>query len=232
MLGLHRSAPSAVAEEVRQICRTEVPEDGLRFDLDALTSERIREHAAELGVRVRWMAYMGSARISLQIDVGYGDAAAPSGVNAVFPTLLDLPAPNVLTYPPEFSIAEKLQAIVERGLDNSRLKDYFDIAFLAARRQFDGSKLRQAIDRTFEWRETRLPDGPIEGLTPDFAAQPDRLAQWAALIRRIEGEARPLEEVVERVAAFAMPVLDAVRTGAEFSGQWLPGGPWKEPEDA
>jgi hypothetical protein len=74
-------------------------------------------------------ARVGSARVRLQIDVGFGDAITPSPSEVDFPTLLDFPAPHVRAYPRETVVSEKLEAMVQLSITNSRMKDFYDIAF-------------------------------------------------------------------------------------------------------
>ena len=78
-------------------------------------------------MRVTLEARLGKIRIPLQVDIGFGDAVTPEAQQEEFPTLLDFPAPILLTYPRETAIAEKFEAIVNLGLTNSRMKDYYDI---------------------------------------------------------------------------------------------------------
>ena len=87
---------------------------------------------------LRCEARLGKIRIPLQVDVGFGDAVTPEAQQEEFPTLLDFPAPILLAYPSETSIAEKFEAIVNLGLTNSRMKDYYDIWLLSQQFDFDG----------------------------------------------------------------------------------------------
>lgn len=109
----------------QSVCRTRVPDDGLSFLDDHVKGERIKDEDEYEGIRLHIEARMGSARIPLQIDVGFGDAITPPPKQEELRTLLDFPAPAVLVYPWETMIAEKFQAIVELGMENSRMKDYF-----------------------------------------------------------------------------------------------------------
>ena len=108
-------------------------------------------------MRVTFEARLGKIRIPLQVDIGFGDAVTPQAQQEEFPTLLDLPAPILLTYPRETAIAEKFEAIVNLGLTNSRMKDYYDIWLLSQQFDFDGVNLVRAIEATFRRRRTVLP---------------------------------------------------------------------------
>lgn len=91
------------------------------------------------------------------MDIGFGDVVLPEPVALEYPTLLDFPAPRLLTYPRETVIAEKFQSMVELGIANSRKKDFFDLWSLGRQFEFDGDTLSQAIRGTFERRRTPIP---------------------------------------------------------------------------
>jgi Nucleotidyl transferase AbiEii toxin, Type IV TA system len=97
----------------------------------------IRENAAYEGIRVTIKARLGEACIPLQIDIGFGDVVTPKAKDAVFPPLLDFPAPHLQMYPKETVIAEKFEAMAKLGLVNSRMKDYYDIWTLSQTFEFD-----------------------------------------------------------------------------------------------
>jgi hypothetical protein len=91
----------------------------------------IREDLEYGGVRVRTRATIAAARIPVQVDVGFGDAVTPSPVEIDYPTLLDAPAPHLRAYPIETVVAEKVHALVTRGIANSRLKVFYDLWLIA-----------------------------------------------------------------------------------------------------
>src|SRR4029453_2305760 len=106
-----------------------------------VSGERIKEDAEYEGVRITMTAKLGSAKLALQADVGFGDAITPEPKMSDFPTLLPLPVPKLRMYPRETVVAEKLHAMVYLGLPNSRMKDFFDVWFLCREFPFDGALL-------------------------------------------------------------------------------------------
>ncbi|MCH7664515.1 MAG: nucleotidyl transferase AbiEii/AbiGii toxin family protein [Acidobacteria bacterium] len=144
-----------------------------------------------------------------------------------YPTLLDFPAPKVLAYPREAVVAEKTQAMIELGLLNSRLKDYFDVSYLAQTYEFDGTRLQEALEATLRRRDTPVPEGRIEALEPEFAADADKQAQWYAFQRRADLPREELSAVVQQVRNFVELVLLALATRDAFDKRWPAGGPWK-----
>jgi len=228
---LGRGTPDlARLEEVfRAVCALAVEEDGLDFASDSVVAERIKDDAEYEGVRVMLDARLGSARIRLQIDVGFGDATVPPPEPAEFPVLLDQPAPRLRAYRRETVIAEKLQAMVDLGLANSRMKDFFDLRFLAATFDFAGPELAGAIEATFARRNTAVPQEVPTGLTDGFAADIAKQTQWRAFLRRsgLDREDLELSTVVAGLRAFLLPPLEALAGGTPFEMDWPAGGPWR-----
>lgn len=202
------------------------PDDGVAFLPDTVTASAIRETDQYGGQRVRVEGRLGTVKLSLQFDVGVGDAVYPPPEWLEFPSLLDVPRPMLRTYQSETSIAEKLHAMVVLGESNTRMKDYFDVATLARIREFDGAAMARAIRETFERRNTPIVAMPA-GLTSRFGRDAGKQRQWEAFVskNRIDA-AMGFEAWVLRCAFFAGPVLTALSRGAEFAGRWPAGGPW------
>lgn len=228
LLGFGPSAIAEVEEAIRVVLSTEVEDDGLQFDVASVRGTLIREDQIYEGVRVNAEVRLGTARIRLKIDVGFGDAVTPAPVDAAFPTLLDTPPPVVRVYPKETVVAEKLQAMVLLGMLNSRMKDFYDLAHLARHPAFEGHLLVEAVRTTFDRRGTPLPAGIPVGLTEQFVEDGGKRAQWAAFVGRSRlGETASLSEVVAELRAFLVPVLSAAQKTRPLDQQWKPGGPWR-----
>ena len=213
----------------QDVCRTKVTDDGLSFLDDHVKGERIKDDDEYQGIRLHVQARMRSARIPLQIDVGFGDAITPAPKQEELRTLLDFPAPSVLVYPWETMIAEKFQAIVELGMDNSRMKDYFDLNHLAATQSFDGPTLAQAIQAVFARRKTPLPKETPLGLHPAFGEDEVKQTQWRAFARKLQmaDGARSLDQIINGLQAFLLPLVEALLRKKPFNKSWTPGGPWR-----
>ncbi len=117
-----------------------------------MTGEEIRLAANYDGVRIRCGARLRNARVSLQIDVGFGDVVTPGPQEIEYPTLLDFEAPRLLGYTPESAIAEKLQAMVVLDMANTRMKDFLDIWILAQGPGLAGSSPRTGRAPACTWR--------------------------------------------------------------------------------
>lgn len=189
------------------------PEDGLVWgDVHAAL---IREDQRYGGVRVTVKATLAGAVVPAQVDIGFGDAITPEPVEMAWRELLGFPEARLLTYPPETVIAEKLNAAVELGIANSRMKDFYDMDWLSRNMPFDFDTLSSAIQATFERRRTPMPRSIPLMFTADFFDNPSKVTQWNAFLRKSQLDGRPLPEVIERLRRFLQPLLMGE---GEFSG--------------
>jgi predicted nucleotidyltransferase component of viral defense system len=212
-LGFGSGDTKALAATVAEVCSIPAA-DGIEFDVASITIAEIREDARYGGLRVRLTGILDTARCSVQLDVGYGDAVTPGPDEADYPTLLsDLPAPRLRVYPRATVVAEKLEAIVSLGMANSRMKDFFDIRALAREGKTDPAILAEAIAATFARRGTPLPSDTPLGLSDDFARDAAKLAQWKAFLGRNRLAAPDLREVIEEVRGFVAEPLRLARKG-------------------
>ena len=215
---------------MEDICTVSCPLDGVVFDPSTIQMEEIRHEQQYRGLRVGLRGNLGRTRLPLRVDIGFGDIITPEGEEQEYPTLLDLPAPRLWTYPRETLIAEKLEAMVHLGPANSRVKDLWDIACLARLFAFDGETLRTAIEATFERRRTKLAGARPLGLLPDYYQDSARADRWQVLQRqmgtRVDGPAQ-LVDAGEELRRFLGPVWDSLIENTPFTQTWSVGGPWR-----
>ena len=230
LLGYGSPDREKLQQAFREISTVECPEDGLSFDPDSVEAAEIREANEYGGIRVTVIARLGHARITVQVDVGFGDALVPPAETVEYPALLDLPAPTLRVYPKEAVVAEKFHAMVGLGLLNSRMKDFFDLAVLAREHTFDGRRLSEALKATFGRRNTPLPTDAPPSLREEFTGDPAKQVQWSSFIRRryIGGGNVTLTDAASAIVYFLLPLSRVLAQGDSFSGTWSPGGPWKE----
>ena len=201
----------AIFAELAQL--PDMPDDGLVWNASTLQVSPIRKQAEYGGMRLCWLALLHGAQIRVQIDVGFGDAITPAATTIAWPSLLDLPAPTLRAYPPETVIAEKLEAAVKLGRLNSRMKDFYDLHWLALKRTFDTAVLTRAICATFERRQSPLPDACPLALTQAFAEDKDKQTQWQAFLRKNDLAAPTLAEIIRTLHDFLWPLLQQANRG-------------------
>ena len=206
-LGFGKKDADALTGVIRKVCTLDA-DDGMKYDPATVTAAEIREEANYGGLRVTLRGKLGKADSAVQLDVGYGDAITPGPDEADLPRLLeDVPAAHLRVYPRETVIAEKLDAIVKLGMVNSRMKDYFDLHALRREQATSQKEVARAIAATFQRRGTPIPAVLPVGLTPEFARDAQKRAQWTAFLRKNRLESQPLEDVIEGLSEWLQPAM-------------------------
>jgi hypothetical protein len=205
----------------------DVEADGMSYNGETVTAARITEDANYAGVRVRLQGALGNAKISLQIDVGFGDVIVPGPCKVTYPPLLDFPAPELNGYTMESTIAEKLQAMVKLGVLNSRMKDFYDIWLLSRTFDFKGKILAAAVEKTFENRNTPVTADPTV-FGPSFMEDEGKRVQWLGFIKKARLTDAPecFEDVAAAIKVFLEPIVTSVAERQPFDRIWTAPGPW------
>ena len=226
LLGRTVLSPQRLTAVVAAICSVPTAPDGVVFHAESIVVSPIRHDRGFEGQHVDLQATLGAARYKVRIDIGFGDAVVPPPKLTEFPVLLDFPAPWILAYTPETSIAEKLEAMLDRGMQNSRMKDLYDVYTLSRVFEFSGSTLLEALTSTRRQRADSFPEHLPAALREEFARDPAKVTQWGAFV--VKARVAPLElgEMVAALRRFlAEPYLAAAR-GEPFTKHWPAGGPW------
>ncbi|NJL28051.1 MAG: nucleotidyl transferase AbiEii/AbiGii toxin family protein [Thermoanaerobaculia bacterium] len=230
LTGYTKDDPAGLVAIMREICAVPCLADGLGFETETIEVEPIRDKEEYHGFRVKLRALLGTARIRLQIDVGFGDSVEPPAREEEYPTLLDGPAPRVRAYPREVVVAEKLHAMVVLGEGNSRLKDFYDLYVLSHQFSFEGERLARAIVATFEHRRGEISAELPVALSPRFYADESRASRWRTYLTRdqLPGAPADFSAVGESLQRFLSPPWRALADREVFRRAWAPGGgPWQ-----
>jgi len=229
LLGWGSSAIGEVEATIRSICEMQ-EDDGIVFDGESVEGTKIKEDDEYDGVRIKFRAELAGARIPMQVDIGFGDAVYPEPELASFPVLLAMEAPLIRAYPREAAIAEKFHAMVALDIRNSRMKDFYDIWFMANTWTFDMATLHTAIRASFERRGSKIPTDTPFALTDDFLSDPQKVQQWNAFVGRLNpGEKAPsLEEVGAILRDFLLPCISVKSLEESGIRQWSPKLHWRE----
>lgn len=180
-------------------------DDGLEFDVAGLTTTAIREEMEYGGIRLRTVAYMERTRISITIDIGFGDALADAPRQLAYPSLLGMESPEIRSYPPAAVVAEKFQAMVALGVANGRMKDYYDLWAIPKTVTISDAELDGAIRATFDRRGTEIPSGRPPGLSDEFCRDDAKQRQWRAYAASVELDGVALDAVVDAIWALVGP---------------------------
>jgi predicted nucleotidyltransferase component of viral defense system len=226
LLGWGSSAIVDVEQVFRDICEI-TQDDGIVFDSQSVKGTTIKEGDEYNGVHIRFRAELAGAQITLQVDIGFGDAVFPEPELATFPVLLPMSAPIIRAYPREASIAEKLHAMVQLDIRNSRMKDFYDIWFMANTWTFKLESLRNTIALSFQRRGSAMPTGVPFALTDEFLNDSQKRQLWKAFAGRLNAADKvlTLAEVGAVLRAFLVPCFSSETDTAQV---WTPTLGWHE----
>jgi predicted nucleotidyltransferase component of viral defense system len=191
------------------------------FKINSL--ESIAEHREYNGIRAKVIAHIKNTRIPFDIDMGVGDVIVPKPVVQTIPTQLDgFDSPSIYAYSLESIVAEKFDAIISRLELTSRMKDFFDIYYLAISYSFDGRKLQEALNETLQNRGTYY-DATTLGTISTFSENPAMLAKWNHFAKSVLKSELQFDKVIEVIVKFVGPVYNAIIHESELLKQWEPG---------
>lgn len=213
------------------VCRVPCVEDGLTFDIEQLAISPIGAQQKYPGQRAVLNAYLGTARIRMQVDFSVGDAGILEPEDSDYPTLLaGLPIPRVRAYPREAVIAEKFEAMVHLGRRNSRMKDFHDVWALSLAFDFDAATLRDAIAKCFAARGTAWTNEVPDALKESFYLDRDLTMRWRAYLSAGAFRRSPphvFDEVGKVIRSFLCQLRGSFVSGHCSLKHWPAGGPWQ-----
>ena len=170
----------------REILSIECLEDGVTFDVDGLRSEPITVEMEYPGTRFFVTAKMDTIVYPMSMDIGFGDVVTPCPVPVDFPLLLqDVPAIKIQAYSLETVVAEKFHAMVERDVNNSRMKDFFDCYQILTTKELDNEMLYEAVKATFDNRKLAY-NADLQLFNVNYRTNETRLKRWKVFLNKIQ----------------------------------------------
>ncbi|GAA1320400.1 nucleotidyl transferase AbiEii/AbiGii toxin family protein [Leucobacter albus] len=206
---------AVVTELVRAVVAHDLS-DGVVFDADSVTTSSIRDGDIDeyAGVRVRLVGRLGRARLTVGIDVNFGDPIWPSPQLIEMPRILPLDQPPVLLlgYPLAMVLAEKIVTAIDRGEGNTRWRDFADVYTLARLHAVEAEALRKSLETVAAYRGVDLtPLLPMLNHMPERAQPKWRV--WRTRVNRQRELPEVFVKVLDAVAHFSDPVLKGLAKG-------------------
>lgn len=195
-------------------------DDGVSFDADSIAVETLTQQTENAGIRCKLTAHLDTAKLLLQLDIGFGDVTFSRPLQLEYPVLLDAESINLAAYSWDSVVAEKFEACVKLSDLNSRMKDFFDIHFLLSRHDFEGNTLRSSLLTTFRNRTTNISDA-AHIFSEEFYKDADKQRQWMAFLRTIQlPRFLTFAETVLEIKTFLAPVIHSLISEAAYDGVW------------
>lgn len=151
---------------------------GVNMKLKRIDGIRAKEQYG--GYRVSIETLMGSARITIKVDITTGDEITPREVIYTFDLLLENRSIDILAYNIETVIAEKFETILTRGIANTRMRDFYDIYILLKLQghQIENSLLGEAFRKTAEKRGSSTVLSNEQGVLDEILLDDILLGHW------------------------------------------------------
>ncbi len=213
------NTPEQLKTVLEEIIATPTGNDFITFEIKDVAPIAVAKKYAGIGASV--VARIKNTKTPFSIDFGVGDVIVPKQEKRKIPTQLsDFDAPTVNTYSLETTIAEKIDAILSLMEFSSRMKDYYDIYYLANKFDFDGATLTEALKKTFENRGHSFTIEQFEqvmGFDRDGAMQ----KKWKAFTRKIDTKTDDYSIVLKTIKAFLIKPFTASVDAIEYPEQWI-----------
>ncbi len=212
------NTPERLQTVIETIISTPTNNDFVNFEIKDIAPIAVAKKYAGIGVSL--VARIKNTKTPFSIDFGVGDVIVPKQQKRRIPTQLDnFTAPTVNTYSLETTIAEKIDAILSLMEFSSRMKDYYDIYYLANKFDFDGKVLSEALKKTFDNRGHRFTVEQFEqvmGFDDDAAMQ----KKWKAFVRKIDTKTDDYSTVLKTIKTFLTKPFTAAVESREFTDNW------------
>ena len=219
------NTPEKLEAILNEIIATETGNDYISFKIKNVAPIALEKKYAGIGASL--VATIKNTRTPFSIDFGVGDVIVPRQEKRRIPTQLDnFEAPVVNTYSLETTIAEKIDAILFLMEFSSRMKDYYDIYYLANKFDFDGATLTEALRKTFANRGHVFTVEQFERVT-EFGSDDAMQKKWKAFCRKINTKTDDYDAVLKTIREFLSEPYGAAVSDRDFSEKWSPyGGKW------
>lgn len=181
-----------IKEVFTEILSIKFSEDGVSFSTDSIKASEITIDKEYNGVRLDFIAHLDTIVMPMSMDIGFGDIVTPYPQILEYPTILtNMPDVEILAYSLETVVAEKFEAMISLGEQNSRMKDFFDVYRILCDSELKKHEIAKAINNTIANRKTVIiKDHPL--FRNAFYEDKNRNISWNGFLKKIKWK-EPLE---------------------------------------
>lgn len=212
------NTPEQLKGILEEIIAVHTGNDFITFEIKAVAPIAVAKKYAGIGASI--VTRIKNTRTPFSIDFGVGDVIVPKQEKRKIPTQLDdFVAPTINTYSIETTVAEKIDAILSLMEFSSRMKDYYDIYYLANKFDFDGKVLTEALKKTFENRGHSFTIEQFEQVM-NFDNDEEMQKKWKAFVRKIDIKTDDFSTVLKTIKTFLIEPFTAAVRDKEFTEKW------------
>jgi len=207
-----------VKDLINKIINTPTGNDYIFMTAQAF--EDISQQRKYQGISAQITGQIKNVRVPFNVDIGVGDVIVPQAeLRTINTQLPDFEAPVIKTYSIESTIAEKFDAILQRFELTSRMKDFYDIYYLARTFDFEGVKLQTAIFETLQRRGTPYGRDSFKRIIR-LAEDADMKKRWKYFLKNIKEESLEFSVVIDEIRVFLEPVFEGILDEADWLKKW------------
>lgn len=212
------NTPEQLKMILEKIIAVDTGNNFVTFEIKDIAPIAVAKKYAGIGASI--IARIKNTKTPFSIDFGVGDIIVPKQEKRKIPTQLsDFDAPMVNTYSIETTVAEKIDAILSLMEFSSRMKDYYDIYYLANKFDFDGVTLTEALKKTFENRNHNFTIEQFEQML-EFDSDDAMQKKWKAFIKKINTKSDDFETVLKTIKLFLREPFVATVKKTDYAKHW------------
>ena len=212
------NTPEQLKTVLEEIIATPTRNDFITFEIKDVAPIAVAKKYAGIGASV--VARIKNTKTPFSIDFGVGDVIVPKQEKRQIPTQLpDFESPTVNTYSLETTVAEKLDAILSLMEFSSRMKDYYDLYYIANKFDFEGRVLTEALRKTFSNREHSFSPEQFKQVI-SFADDAAMQKKWKAFVRKINTKTDDYSTVLKTIRIFLEKPFIAAAENKTFTECW------------
>ena len=212
------NTPEQLKSILEDIIAVPTGNDFVTFEIKDVAPIAVAKKYAGIGASI--VSRIKNTRTPFSIDFGVGDVIVPKQEKRQIPTQLpEFESPAVNTYSVETTVAEKLDAILSLMEFSSRMKDYYDLYYIANKFDFEGRVLTEALRKTFSNREHSFSPEQFKQVM-SFADDSAMQKKWKAFIRKINTKTDDYSTVLKIIKTFLTKPFTAAVKDKEFTEKW------------
>jgi len=212
------NTPEQLKTVLEEIISVPTGNDFVTYEIKSIAPIAVAKKYAGIGASL--VARIKNTKTPLNIDFGVGDVIVPKQEKRKIPTQLeDFSAPTVNTYSLETTIAEKIDTILNLMEFSSRMKDYYDIYYLANKFDFDGALLAEAMKKTFANRDHSFTVEQFEQVMV-FGGDEAMQKKWKVFCCKTDIKAGDYSVVLQTIKAFLAEPFAAAEEGNGYVKYW------------
>ena len=212
------NTPEQLKSILEDIIAVPTGNDFVTFEIKDVAPISIAKKYVGIGASI--VAHIKNTRTPFSIDFGVGDVIVPKQEKRQIPTQLpEFESPTVNTYSVETTVAEKLDAILSLMEFSSRMKDYYDIYYIANKFDFDGGVLTEALRKTFSNRERSFSLEQFRQVM-SFADDAAMQKKWKAFVRKINTKTDDYSTVLMTIQIFLEQPFTAAVKNIKCTERW------------